>query len=126
VNRPPSFTRIYADADGVTHLEDVVIGLQTRGVPESDLIAAFSAPYAAESVQFRDIVREADPGAPHNAPRRMFLVSLGGHYEIEASDGATRQIGPGGVLLLEDVDGDGHVTRRIGDEPRRTMIIPLA
>jgi hypothetical protein len=45
-----------------------------------------SAPYAAESVQFRDIVREADPG----------------------------------------VDGDGHVTRRIGDEPRRTMIIPLA
>ncbi|MCW2951457.1 MAG: hypothetical protein JWQ48_627 [Conexibacter sp.] len=120
-----AYTRLYADAAGVTHLEDVELEGETRGVSESDLVAAFSDPLEVETLQFRDVVREADATMPHNAPRRMFIVQLRGRYAIETSDGARREIGPGGVLLVEDVDGDGHITRRVGDEPRLTLVVTL-
>jgi hypothetical protein len=36
-----------------------------------------------------------------------------------------RTFGPGDVVLLEDLDGTGHVTREIGDAERVTMFIEL-
>ena len=35
----------------------------------------------------------------HNAPRRQFVVNLTGTVEIVASDGETRRLGPGSILL---------------------------
>jgi hypothetical protein len=32
---------------------------------------------------------------------------------------------PGSVVLVEDTSGKGHTTRRVGDEPRTTLMAPL-
>lgn len=122
---PRAYVRLYADADGQSHLEDVPLAGEPRDVVESELRAVFSEPFAARSASFRYVVQEAASEHPHNTPRRQFIVMLTGVCEIESSDGDRRRLGPGEVLLLEDTEGDGHITRRVGDQDRLTLIIPL-
>jgi len=124
-NGPVAYVRLYADEDGHSRFEDVRLGGEPRGVEESELRAAFSEPFEAQYAMFRHVVSEASADHPHNAPRRQFIIQLTGRCEIETSDGDRRRLGPGSVLLVEDVDGLGHITRRLGDEDRLTMIIPL-
>jgi quercetin dioxygenase-like cupin family protein len=125
IRRPVAYIRLYADADGRSCFEDVRLPGEARGVVESDLMAVFSEPFRADAVMFRHVIKEADGTRPHNAPRRQFIVQLTGECEIEASNGETRRLVPGSVLLVEDVDGEGHITRRVGDDLRLTLIIPL-
>lgn len=113
------YFRIYAGADGESHFEDIDVKLasQARG---SDV----SAMYPAEGVIFRR--SPADQFIDwHPAPRRQFVVTLSGHAEVEASDGEVRQIGPGTVMLAEDVTGKGHITRGTGTEERLSLFIPV-
>ena len=61
----------------------------------------------------------------HCAPRRQYSISLSGSAEIEVGDGTVARIGPGDVVLAEDLTGQGHITRVVGDEPRSYAIVPL-
>ena len=45
--------------------------------------------------------------------------------EIEVGDGTVARIGPGDVVLAEDLTGQGHITRGVGQQPR-FAIVPLA
>jgi hypothetical protein len=38
----------------------------------------------------------------HPAPRRQYVISLGGAVDITASDGETRHIAAGEIVLVED------------------------
>lgn len=125
VEMPVAFIRLYTGADGHSYFEDVRPQGKASGVIESDMRAAFSTAVSAGTVAFRYVLDEADDAEPHNAPRRQFIVMLKGECEVESSSGEKRRLGPGGVLLVEDLDGYGHVTRRIGDENRLTLLIPL-
>jgi len=40
-------------------------------------------------------------------------------------DGTVTRLGPGDVLLAEDLTGQGHITRVVGDQPRFYAIVPL-
>ncbi len=40
-------------------------------------------------------------------------------------DGTLTSVGPGDVVLAEDLTGRGHVTRVVGTEPRFYAIVPL-
>ena len=62
----------------------------------------------------------------HCAPRRQYSITLSGHAEIEVGDGTVAKVGPGDVVLAEDLTGQGHVTRVVGGEPRLSAIVPLA
>jgi quercetin dioxygenase-like cupin family protein len=62
----------------------------------------------------------------HCAPRRQYSISLSGRAEIEVGDGTVARIGPGDVVLAEDLSGQGHITRVVGAEPRLYAIVPLA
>jgi mannose-6-phosphate isomerase-like protein (cupin superfamily) len=62
----------------------------------------------------------------HCAPRRQYSISLSGTAEIEVGDGTVARVGPGDVVLAEDLTGQGHVTRVIGDQPRFYALVPLA
>jgi hypothetical protein len=55
-----------------------------------------------------DDLRETEP---HPAPRRQFVIVLDGEFEIETTDGDRRIFPPGGVALVDDTAGRGHVTR---------------
>jgi hypothetical protein len=50
---------------------------------------------------------------------------LRGTFSVEVSDGEVREFPPGSVVLVEDTTGKGHTTRRVGDEPRATLMAPL-
>jgi quercetin dioxygenase-like cupin family protein len=114
-----SYTRLYAGADGESHFEDVTLPAQAQG-------AVFVAePIALSSMIMRDVIGTGPDAVPHNAPRRQFIVHLEGSVEVEASDGERRVFGPGDVVLVEDLEGRGHVTRWLGDGgARRTLFLP--
>ena len=62
---------------------------------------------------------------PHTAPRRRFVVLLGGSIELETSDGTTRTLTPGSVLLAEDTFGKGHKSRAVGPDDRLAVYVQL-
>ena len=61
----------------------------------------------------------------HYAPGRACAITLSGAVEIEIGDGTKRILGPGDILIAEDLTGQGHYTREVGSEPRITVFVPL-
>ena len=120
----PSIWRVYSGPDGQSHLEQVPLAMK----PFVDVEGAHgeAAPtQAASSITFR----VSPPGYVldwHCAPRRQYSISLSGLAEIEVGDGTVARVGPGDVVLAEDLTGRGHVTRVVGDQPRFCAIVPLA
>ena len=115
-----TYTRIYADANGETHLQDVSLDMKI-----ADHASAMSDMIAAKGVIFRTSQSEDYFVDWHNAPRRQFVINLTGEVEITVSDGQTRRFGPGSVLLAEDVTGKGHISKGVGGAARHTLFIPL-
>jgi hypothetical protein len=113
------YFRIYAGPDGESHFEDVEVPLGAGGA-SSDL----SAMIPVQGVIFRR--SSADQFVDwHHAPRRQFVITLSGEAEVEASDGEVRLIGPGTVMLAEDLTGKGHITRGAGTQERLSLFVPL-
>ena len=113
-------TRVFADANGETHFEDVVVPLESKGA-----IGNLSERHPVASVIFRS----CEPGYDfdfHCAPERQYLVILDGSAEVTVSDGERREFTAGDVLLLDDTEGRGHRTRTTSEGVRRTLFIPLA
>jgi len=113
------YTRLYADAQGETHFEDVVMPAIEEGAVTS------AAPIPLSSLIMRAVTAPEPDALRHNAPRRQFIVHLENAVEVEASDGERRRFGPGDVVLVEDTTGRGHITRWLGDGPRRTLFLAL-
>lgn len=113
------YLRIYAGADGESHFEDVDIEMESQS-GGSDL----SRLYPAAGVIFRRSSSDQHLDW-HPAPRRQFVITLSGKAEVEASDGEVRSIGPGTIMLAEDITGKGHITRGVGTEDRISLVIPV-
>lgn len=111
--------RLYAGADGQSHFEDLAPALRSLGDKSE----------SAELVPGSGIViRRFDPTRSnpwHHAPGRAAVFTLSGAVDIEIGDGTVRRLGPGDVLIAEDLAGQGHVTREIGPEPRVSIFVPL-
>ena len=45
--------------------------------------------------------------------------------EVTVGDGSVRVLNPGDVLLAEDLTGQGHEIRGLGDQPFLRVTIPL-
>ena len=60
----------------------------------------------------------------HQMPTRMYMVTLVGRVEFGVSGGETRIFEVGDVLLAEDVSGNGHTTRAIGEWVRIAVALP--
>lgn len=116
------YVRIYADAEGETHFEDLSPEMGAERYAGAEWL--ISRPLEVGELWFRRVTTEF-PDEPHLAPRRQLIVTLAGETEVEVSDGETRRFGPGSVLLVEDTSGKGHRTRRIGDAIRETLFISL-
>ena len=117
---PIKVTRIYTGADGQTHAEELDVALGApRGATE------VADPIPVTSLQFRRTSPEYFIDW-HNAPRRQYVITLAGESEVELGDGTKIRLGPGHILLAEDVDGQGHISRAIGSEDRISLFLPLA
>lgn len=117
-------TRLYCDEAGESHFEDIEIELH-----EVDF--APPAPPMLLSA-YTDASRFALLGCPpgwhgdwHPAPHRQWMLLLSGRVGVEVSDGETRDIKAGAIVLLEDTTGRGHRSWQIGDEPFLFAVIQL-
>ena len=61
----------------------------------------------------------------HNALERRFVVFISGHVKVELSDGESRIVGAGDVVLFEGTAGGGHLLAPVGGEPRYSMFVGL-
>ena len=120
----PRMFRVYSGTDGQSHLVEEPVAMQ----PFVDTEGAYGEGtplQPANGITFR----LAPPGYAlswHCAPRRQYTITLTGRAEVEVGDGTVAQVGPGDVLLAEDLTGQGHVTRVVGTEPRFYAVVPLA
>ena len=108
--------RLYSGDDGQSHFEEL-------RPPTGPLEA--SPMQAATGITFR----QSEPGEFidfHVAPRRQYVITLARHVEIGLGDGTSKVLGPGDVMLAEDLTGKGHTTRIVGNETRLSVAVPLA
>ena len=106
--------RLYTGADGQSHLEELDL------VTHPELTTLHSTKGA--------VFRTSEPGYFsdwHRAPRRQYVITLEGEVEIGLGDGSIHRFGPGHVTLAEDLTGQGHTTRVVGNRPRVSVTIPL-
>ena len=108
--------RLYTGDDGQAHLEEVIL-------PEDDFQSVNVDPALGLTFRRSPVGGFSDW---HNAPRRQYVVTLSGQIEVGLGDGTVRRFGPGDVLMAEDLTGKGHTTRTVGDQPRVSVVIPLA
>lgn len=106
--------RIFADADGESHFEDITVPLTATdfappapAVEVSDIVASRHGFLRAPTGWFGDW---------HPTPARQYMCLLSGVLEVAVSDGEVRRMSAGAITLLEDLEGRGHSTRVISDE----------
>jgi quercetin dioxygenase-like cupin family protein len=120
----PKIFRVYSGSDGRSHIAEEPMAMQ----PFKDVEGAHgegTPMQGATGIAFRSF----PPGyvlSWHCAPRRQYSITISGMAEIEVGDGTVARVGPGDVVLAEDLTGQGHVTRVVGDQPRLSAIVPLA
>jgi len=108
------YTRVYCDAEGGSHFEDVEIELTEIDFAPPAPPLNLSSPIPTAQCVF-GTAPASWYGDWHPTPRRQFYIQISGEIEAEVSDGEVRRFGSGSIVLLEDVTGRGHVTSVIGD-----------
>ena len=110
---------LFCDAQGESHWRDLTIDWAQEG-PEGKT----SARQAATGIIFRQTQAEHDRPW-HPAPRRQYIISLDAGVELTASDGESRGIGAGEIILVEDVTGKGHLSKSVNNQMRHSIFVPI-
>jgi len=103
--------RMYTGTDNKSYFEEIELGFN----PVQE--AQRSTSQSSSTIQFV----YQPPGyviAMHPAPRKQYVITLQGQAEIIMGDGTKRTFGPGDIVLAEDLTGEGHITKIVGDVPR--------
>ena len=108
------YTRLYADASGVSHFEDIVVELKSLPFAPPAPPADVSTPTPASQFLFL-LLKPGWYGDWHPAPRRQMMLLVAGECEVQVGDGEIRRVGPGSISLVEDITGKGHTTRVISN-----------
>jgi len=119
------YTRIFNDATGTSHFEDLDIALARVEYAPPALPIDLSAPFAVSRALLSSFPAGWF-GDWHPTPCRQLYFNLSGRFEVVVSDGQSRTFGPGDIVLIEDVEPPGHTTRTIGDVPSTGVFVHLA
>jgi hypothetical protein len=111
--------RLYADKNGESHFQDVEIEYA-----ESTRAGRLSKRMPANGIIFREVQPDYDLDW-HPAPRRQYIINLDAAGELTASDGETRRIGAGEVILVEDTWGKGHLSKAVDGKLRHCIFVPI-
>ncbi|RZI43784.1 cupin domain-containing protein [Herbaspirillum sp. HC18] len=115
MNTALRFSRLHADAGGVSHFDEIGIEVVPRDFAPPAAPFSVSAFEPASRCGFL-YLPAGWVGEMHPSPLRMWIFVLAGEMEFEAGDGEKRVISPGSALLLEDTTGLGHVSRVLGHD----------
>jgi hypothetical protein len=105
------YVKVIASDDGGSRFVDVEVEQAEAPFAENVPPLRISAPLPAQAVLFVTTPEDLRQTEPHPAPRRQLVIALDGEFEIETTHGDRRTFPPGGVALVEDTTGRGHVTR---------------
>ena len=110
-------TRIGADADGRSFFGDIDVPLREHRLGRA------SEPIAPDGTWVLHSPEGLQMG-PHHPSRRQLVITLEGSVQLTVSDGTSRRMGPGDVVLAEDITGDGHSSMSL-DGPWTAILIPV-
>ena len=110
---------LYVDDKGESHFRDV----EVEWVEETR-IGKLSRRLPATGLIFRQVPPTYDLDW-HPAPRRQYIINLDAGVQITASDGESRKIGAGEIILVEDTWGKGHLSKAIDGKMRHCLFIPI-
>lgn len=110
---------LYTDGNGESHFRDIEIEWE-----EERNFSKYSKKMPATGIIFRETSGDYDLDW-HPAPRRQYIVNLDAGAKLTASDGETRIIGAGEIILVEDVDGKGHLSQSVDGKLRHSLFIPI-
>ena len=128
----PTIYRLYTGDDLQSHIEEISLDNMN---PFLDKEGAYGLATPLVTNIEGIIFRTSPIGYElkwHTAPRKQYMIMLRGCVEIEVgnsnngNNGSNKiQLGPGDVVLAEDLTGQGHITRVVGNEQRFYAIIPI-
>ena len=110
---------LYVDASGETHFRDIEVAWVEEGRG-----GMLSKRLPATGIIFRKTSGDYDLDW-HPAPRRQYIINLDGGVQITASDGESRVIGAGEVILVEDTTGKGHLSKAVDAKIRHCIFVPV-
>jgi hypothetical protein len=110
---------LYTDSSGQSHFRDIEVEWveETRGGKLSKCLPA-------TGIIFREVPPTYDLDW-HPAPRRQYIINLDAGVQITASDGESRTIAAGEVILVEDTTGKGHLSKAVEGKVRRCIFVPI-
>jgi len=111
--------RLYADEKGESHFQDIDVEFEAP-TPSGRV----SARQPATGIIFREVPGSYDLDW-HPAPRRQYIINLDAGVQLTASDGESRHVKAGEVVLVEDTWGKGHLSKAIDGKPRRCIFVPI-
>jgi hypothetical protein len=117
--RPKRIHNLYVDENGETHFRDIEVEWGDT-TPSGRL----SRRFAATGIIFRQVPPTYDLDW-HPAPRRQYIINLDAGVRITASDGESRVIGAGEVILVEDTTGKGHLSQAVDGKLRHCIFVPI-
>jgi len=106
-----TYLRIYADAEGETHMEDVDVKLLPRTFFKDHPPLCLTDTFAATGCNLCRVPAGMGVVDWHNPPRRELVIWLTGEVEFETSDGDIRRLAACSIVLAEDRTGKGHISR---------------
>lgn len=111
-----TYAVLTTDPSGATRFEDRDVYLEPAVyVPNIPLVdIAEGVPVTSLVVSRCDANYVSDW---HPAPRRQFVLILSGGLDVTSSERESRRFDAGNMFLVEDVVGQGHQTKSVGDDP---------
>jgi hypothetical protein len=110
---------LYADTNGESHFRDIEVEWA-----EARRGSKLSKRLPATGIIFRETQADYDLDW-HPAPRRQYIINLDAGVKLTASDGESRVIGAGEVILVEDVTGKGHLSKAVETKLRHSIFVPI-
>lgn len=110
---------LYADGNGESHFRDIEVDWV-----EETRAGKLSKRLPANGIIFRQVQPTYDLDW-HPAPRRQYIINLDAGVRITASDGESRVIGAGEVILVEDTTGKGHRSQAVDQKIRHCIFVPV-
>ena len=110
---------LWVDDKGESHFRDVEVEYV-----EKTRSGRLSRRLPATGIIFREVQPDYDLDW-HPAPRRQYIINLDAGVQITASDGESRKIGAGEVILVEDTWGKGHLSKALDGTLRHCIFVPI-